>query len=480
MTRCWRWMAAGIALVAPAGCTARGEKTAQAHAAPKPVVVTVAPLEYRTVERTVDVVGSLRGWEHVTVGAKLPASKVARVVKVLHDIGDHVAPGEPLVELDPVDADLEIHQAESKYLGELVKLGITRDQAELFLKRFGISEKLLRGEEADRLVLETPAVIEKRVALERARQNLARERQLNARGAGTAQDLQNTENDLRAAEAAYENAIVTARTVIANAVAARVALDVARQARADMIIRAPEPRRVPQGLAKAETITFAVTQRDVTEGQMLKQGDAVAELVIPNPLKLWANVPERYSAEVAVDQLVRITVSAYPDKVFEGRVTRINPAVDATSRTFAVEVAVPNDEGLLRPGGFAKAAIVTHREAQATTVPLAALVTFAGVTKIFIVESGDKVRAIPVATGLEGPGWIEVTGPLPAQAQVVTTGQTQLADGTAIVIRKPEANKDAGARSPNPTAPLAQADPNSRLTTLSPGDPRTSPDKSEE
>ncbi len=88
----------------------------------KVVAVTVAPLEHRTVERTVDVIGTLRGWEQVTVGTK----RTGRVVKVYHDIGDRVQPGEPLVELDPIDARLSIQQAESKYLGELVKLGITR------------------------------------------------------------------------------------------------------------------------------------------------------------------------------------------------------------------------------------------------------------------------------------------------------------------------------------------------------------------
>ena len=66
--------------------------------------MTVAPLEHRTVERTVDVVGTPQGWEQVTVGTK----RTGRVVKVLHDMGDRVKPGEPLVELEPVDAELAI------------------------------------------------------------------------------------------------------------------------------------------------------------------------------------------------------------------------------------------------------------------------------------------------------------------------------------------------------------------------------------
>ena len=78
-----------------------------------------------------------------------------------------VKPGEPLVELDPVDARLGVQQAESKYLGELVKLGITRQQAEDFVKKYGISEELLIGQVADEAIAKAPSVIQKRLAREK-------------------------------------------------------------------------------------------------------------------------------------------------------------------------------------------------------------------------------------------------------------------------------------------------------------------------
>ncbi len=114
-----------------------------------------APLEHRSVERTVEVVGTLRGWEQVTLGTK----RTGRVLKVHHDIGDRVQPGEPLVDLDPVDARLGVQQAESKYLGELVKLGITKQQAEDFVKKYGISEELLIGSVAEDAIAKVPSVV---------------------------------------------------------------------------------------------------------------------------------------------------------------------------------------------------------------------------------------------------------------------------------------------------------------------------------
>ncbi len=102
----------------------------------------------------------------------------------------------------------------------------------------------------------------------------------------------------------------------------------------------------------------------------------------------------------------------------------------------------PNNRGLLRPGGFAKASILTDRSATASIVPIESVVKFAGVTKLFVVEAG-KARSINVETGNEGLGWIEVIGSVPKDAEVVTTGQTQLADETTVTIRKPEATAAA-------------------------------------
>ena len=86
----------------------------------------------------------------------------------------------------------------------------------------------------------------------------------------------------------------------------------------------------------------------------------------------------------------------------EGKVARINPAVDSSSRTFQVETLVPNERGLLRPGGFAKASIITDAEAKAAVVPLDSIVRFAGVTKLFIVENGKARSISDIKTGSRG------------------------------------------------------------------------------
>lgn len=402
-----------LAMGMASGCGGKAEVAVKADTKPAAVPVTVANVERRPVERTVEVVGSLKGWDDVTVGTR----RAGRVLKVLHDMGDRVAPGEPIVELDPVDAELDVAQAEKRLAAELSKLGLTK----LPDKDFDVSK--------------IPAVVQAHVSLERAKQNLERQRTLNQRRAGTYQDLQNAENDEAGAQAALDNANLSARATLALAQSSQAALDVARQARTELIIRAPVPSHLPDG--KTRSVVFGVSKRSVSEGQTVAIGDPVASLVVEDPLRLWTSVPERFAAQVKVGQPVRIRVLAYPGKTFPGKVARINPSVDPVSRTFQVETAVPNDESLLRPGGFAKASILTRREDEAIIVPTEAVVRFAGVTKVFVVRDG-KAQSINVETGLEGPGWVEILGEVPAGERVVATGQTHLADGTRVTVREPE------------------------------------------
>jgi RND family efflux transporter MFP subunit len=193
---------------------------------------------------------------------------------------------------------------------------------------------------------------------------------------------------------------------------------------------------------------------------MVREGDPLFDLVVEDPLRLWANVPERFSGQVREGQPVRISVASHPDRTFEGKVSRVNPSVDPVSRTFQVEALAPNAERLLRPGGFAKAVIVTASESDAITVPLESIVQYAGVTKLFVVE-GDEVRAVDdLELGKEGSGWVEVSSAaMPDSGSVVTTGHSKLAGGSRIVVRDAEAEaaaeSKADAAEPEGSKPVA-------------------------
>ena len=125
-------------------------------------------------------------------------------------------------------------------------------------------------------------------------------------------------------------------------------------------------------------------------------------------LKLKAAVPERFVSQVQVGQVARVYVDAYPNREFPGEVFAINPMIDRTSRTFMVEVYVDNPQRELKAGGFAKVDILTHVDPQAWTVPVDAIVTYAGSTKIFVIRDGqcacDADRHRPGRPRLGGTG----------------------------------------------------------------------------
>ena len=213
-----------------------------------------------------------------------------------------------------------------------------------------------------------------------------------------------------------------------------MALSKAEQTLKDMTIRAPQPRHLPPALSRTSRITYGMTKRQVSEGQILKEGEAVADLVIEDPLRLWTQVPEQYADAVRVGQLVRLTTRAHPDDDLRraaspGSARRsTRPTGPSRSRPWSPTSADCSGRADW-PGPRSSPTPRPRRPSS----PSSRSSAIAGVTKIFIVEDG-KARAInDIKTGKEGRGWVEViSGQLPPTAEVVTTGQTQLADGTPV------------------------------------------------
>src|SRR5438309_3849087 len=124
-----------------------------------------------------------------------------------------------------------------------------------------------------------------------------------------------------------------------------------------------------------------------------------------DPLRLRVDVPERESHNIKNGQSVRVTVEGDADS-YLGYIKRLSPTITEQNRMLSVEADVRNN-GRLRPGAFVKAEIVTNQTATAVTVPPNAIVTFAGIDKVIVVENGlaaDKT----VTTGRRGTDWLEI------------------------------------------------------------------------
>jgi RND family efflux transporter MFP subunit len=128
---------------------------------------------------------------------------------------------------------------------------------------------------------------------------------------------------------------------------------------------------------------------------------------------------------------VRVTLEG-DTAVHEGRVARVSPAIEESSRTLSIEAEVANPTGTLRPGAFANASVVTESRDTTILVPAASVVSFAGVERVFVVSDGKAVER-RVTTGRRDGTRVEVTDGLkPGETVVVNPGN--LVDGEAVSL----------------------------------------------
>jgi RND family efflux transporter MFP subunit len=357
----------GLTVMALAG----GCEKAQATRAAKPeaVSVAVAMSTVGPVQREVEIVGTLYGDEEATVSAKVPG----RIVEVAKDVGDRASTGEPLAQIDKTDYELAVAQKRMAVAAALAKLGLSE----------------MPGADFDPKTV--PTVERSRLESENAKAKLNRAQQLFDQKPPliSEQDYADIKTAHEVARSNYDVELLTARAQVADARARQSELDAEVQRLRDATVRAPGGEGSASTAPSARR--YAVAARMTSIGEYVREGTALFRLIADDPIKFRAQMPERFLGEVKVGQKVRVSVEAY-EEPFAGAVSRITPQVDVNTRTFGVEMLVPNAQGKLQSGAFARGAVLTRVQENVTFVPVDALVTFAGVNKIFSVENGKAVE----------------------------------------------------------------------------------------
>lgn len=156
-----------------------------------------------------------------------------------------------------------------------------------------------------------------------------------------------------------------------------------------------------------------------------------------NPLKALVNMTEELYPVMREGLPVELKASAYPDRVHAGKVSIVYPTIDRTSRTFTVEVRVPNDDRALRPGMFGTINFFVG-SADAIIVPALAVLKLQGsnVRYVFLNDKG-KARRVEVTLGKRFEDQVEIiSDKIKAGDQLVCVGQARLVDGTALEITR--------------------------------------------
>jgi len=145
------------------------------------------------------------------------------------------------------------------------------------------------------------------------------------------------------------------------------------------------------------------------------------------------NVPERELSKLSVGQVAELGLDAVPGRTFAGKIALISPYVNAATATFEVRIRLTDTDALLRPGMFARVAIVYERKPDALQIPRTALLDGDGPPKVFVVQEG-KAMERAVQLGLSNGAMIEVVSGLKDGEQVVVVGQGALKPGAMVRI----------------------------------------------
>jgi len=385
------------ALLSQLGCSR--DRDVQAAEGQKARPVQVESAQVRDVRRQVDVVGTLAAREEVVVSAEVEG----RVARLVHDLGDRVEAGTPLIELD---------QEKLQYRADAQQAALAQA-----LARYGASAP---GDlpPLDRV----PNVVSTAAQMADAQQQLERAKNLATRNLISRSDLDTAQTRYDTAKAAHDQALASARQLRADIDSQSSSLRLAQRNLRDAVIRAP--------------FDGYVAERLVSQGQYLQPLTPVMRIVRLHPLKLTAEVPEKFAPWIETGREMAVRVDAYPQESFTGKVVRIAPAVNLKSRAFAIEGEVPNPDGKLKPGTFARVQITTDHVDRAVTIPIGAVQSRYGTNRVFLVKNG-QLAGREIVLGDRLGDRVEVAQGLDAGASIVAGDVEQLADGMKVATKTP-------------------------------------------
>ena len=322
--------------------------TASAPAQPNPqgasTVVEAAAVKTSTLAQGITAVGSLRSDESVVIRPEV----AGRIAEILFQEGKPVRKGAALVRFDASVQRAELQQAEAN-------LNLNKNKL-------------------DRAI------------------------DLQKKGFISSQAKDESENNFRVAQAAY---------------------DLASAKLTKLEIKAP--------------FSGTVGLRSVSVGDYIRDGQDIANLEALDPLKVDFRVPEIFLKKVATGQSLQVNLDAFPNQVFEGKVLAINPLLDANGRSIVIRAVVKNADARLRPGMFARVRLLTSDVQEAMTIPEQALLPQGEEFYVFRVADGRASR-VKVEIGQRREGVVEILRGIAKDDVIVTAGQLKIRDGAAVKV----------------------------------------------
>ena len=387
--------------------------------------VTTTRISVQEVSASVQTTGSFAAQESSNVAPDSPGVIAATMV----DVGSVVQAGQVIARLDDRDAKLRLEQALAN-----------QQQAEASVRQAQSKIGLGKAQTFDPNTV--PEVLAARASSESA---AAQARLAEA----DAQRYANLVNSGDVSRTAYDKAKTAAETAQAQANAAKqqyeAALNTARQnyqgvATQEASLQAFQAqvslaRKVLSDIEVKAPFPGYVSARPVSAGEYVATSATIATVLRITPIKLMLQVPQIYAPNVKLGLAVEANVSGFADRIFKGRVTAINPAVETNSRTFIVEASFPNTDIALKPGMFATSRIVLPGSTKGLFVPRNAVLTdtTTNSSQVFMIVEG-KARVAVVQIGETVGDKVRILSGIPEEAVLAQDHLQDLYDGQTVTV----------------------------------------------
>jgi membrane fusion protein (multidrug efflux system) len=176
-----------------------------------------------------------------------------------------------------------------------------------------------------------------------------------------------------------------------------------------------------------------ISRKFVDAGALVSSSTPLVSLVHTETLKIVANILEKDIPLLKGGMKARVRVEAYPERIFEGRVEKINSALDLSTRTLQAEIYISNPDRSLKPGMFANVDLILLEKPQALVIPREAVLEGGSEISVFVVEEKQPVRKL-ITIGYEQDRMVEVLKGLKEGDQVITKGQQLIRNGSTIRV----------------------------------------------
>lgn len=176
--------------------------------------------------------------------------------------------------------------------------------------------------------------------------------------------------------------------------------------------------------------------RNISIGALLSPGDVITTLDDDSVMKLDFSVPETYLPSLQIGLAIKAKSSAFPGKLFEGKVVSIGSQIDPVTRSLMARAIIPNEEKLLRPGLLMSVDLMKD-ERQTILIPEEVLIQEGGKSFAYVIKKDGEqtvAKKTEIRTASRAGGRVEITQGLAEGDQIVTHGALKIRDGQAVVV----------------------------------------------